>query len=330
MMTLPLLTTDSTDTTTKMPLLELRPDACTYYAPPLSSSTYENHHHHHHPYSNPGAQKKTDLIDRLVETTAEIIDSIWSTQTSVPPHDPRIKIVHTRAFIQEILRRSKTTYSNLQVCLFYLFRIKKAVVMRIADLKTTIKKTRDDHILCCGRRMFLAALMIASKFLQDKNYRNRAWTRLSGLALCEINAAEMLFLRLINYNLYISQPTFDRWHSLLQAYLYRPLNTNKDTCIACYLRSITSHSTPFPSYSPPPLSPPLQTTTTPTSALLDRPPSFYPSPPFTDELPSATLTPPFMSDHQHSNKRDLDNDDQDHHHVTMKRHCIDSKNNNKI
>ncbi|ORZ15218.1 hypothetical protein BCR42DRAFT_376315 [Absidia repens] len=337
-MTLPLHTTDSTTAT--MPPLELRSDACTYYAPPLSSSssTYENHHHHHHhhhhhqPYSNPDVQKKTDLIDRLVGTTAEIIDSIWSAQTSASPHDPHVKVVHTRAFIQEILRRSKTTYSNLQVCLFYLFRVKKAVLMRITGSKDTIKKTRDDHILCCGRRMFLAALMISSKFLQDKNYRNKAWARLSGLALCEINAAEMLFLRLIDYNLYISQPTFDRWHSLLQAYLYRSSNTTeKAICITCYLRSISSHSTPFPSYSPPPLSPPNQITTpTSTSVLLGRPSSFYPSPPFTDELPSATLTPSLMSGHQNSNKRGLDNDDQDHHHVTMKRHCIDSKNNNKI
>ncbi|KAI8334306.1 cyclin-domain-containing protein [Chlamydoabsidia padenii] len=152
-------------------------------------------------------QKRIDFIDRLVDTSTEIIDSIW---TEPAP----IKLVSTRAFIQEILRRSKTTYSNLQVCLFYLFRVKKAVLMH---LQRPIK----DSIISCGRRMFLASLMVAAKFLQDKNYRNRAWSRLSGLALPEINAAEITFLKLINYNLYISKPTFDHWYTLLQSYLYR-------------------------------------------------------------------------------------------------------------
>ncbi|CAJ0829500.1 3967_t:CDS:2 [Entrophospora sp. SA101] len=33
----------------------------------------------------------------------------------------------------------------------------------------------------CGRRMFLASLIIASKYLQDKNYSNTAWSKICGL-----------------------------------------------------------------------------------------------------------------------------------------------------
>jgi len=35
--------------------------------------------------------------------------------------------------------------------------------------------------LLCPRRTFLAALILASKFIQDKCYSNRAWAKLSGL-----------------------------------------------------------------------------------------------------------------------------------------------------
>jgi len=43
--------------------------------------------------------------------------------------------------------------------------------------------------LLCPRRTFLAALILASKFSQDKCYSNRAWAKLSGLLPCERSGA---------------------------------------------------------------------------------------------------------------------------------------------
>ncbi|CAJ0847458.1 17520_t:CDS:2 [Entrophospora sp. SA101] len=57
----------------------------------------------------------------------------------------------------------------------------------------------------CGRRMFLASLIVASKYLQDNNYSNNAWSKISGLSLKEINSIERRFLQLIVYNLYVSE-----------------------------------------------------------------------------------------------------------------------------
>ena len=178
----------------------------------------------------------------------------------------------TRNFIQEILKRSKTTYSTLQIALFYLFRVKKVVHEKLVHRHTVVlpptppssqedyfdddqqqqrqrqqisnnhnqhnndnedcdgparkKQKRQvserlDDIMCCGRRMFLASLMVSSKYLHDKNYRNRAWAKISGLDINEINAAELAFLRLIDYNLYVSKPTFDKWYTLLHGYVQK-------------------------------------------------------------------------------------------------------------
>jgi hypothetical protein len=44
--------------------------------------------------------------------------------------------------------------------------------------------------LLCPRWTFLAALILASKFSQDKCYSNRAWARLSGLPPQEIGCCE--------------------------------------------------------------------------------------------------------------------------------------------
>ncbi|KAG0243593.1 hypothetical protein BGW41_001804 [Actinomortierella wolfii] len=75
-----------------------------------------------------------------------------------------------------------------------------------------------NKILYCGRRTFLAALMVASKYLQDRNYSNKAWAKISGLSIKEINANELVFLKLMDYSLFVSHETFMRWTALLLAH----------------------------------------------------------------------------------------------------------------
>jgi hypothetical protein len=116
-----------------------------------------------------------------------------------------------RTFIQEVLKRSRTTYSTLQTALFYLFRARPAIL----DYLQTNTKWQQNAYVSCGRRMFLASLVVASKFVQDKTYRNSAWAKIAGLPVTEINTAERYFLNMMDYRLYIDQVSFDRWHRLL-------------------------------------------------------------------------------------------------------------------
>ncbi|KAF9434199.1 hypothetical protein BGZ76_008410 [Entomortierella beljakovae] len=67
----------------------------------------------------------------------------------------------------------------------------------------------------CGRRMFLAALILASKFQQDRTYSNKAWSKISGLPVSEINLNEITFLTLIDYRLFVSQSVFQKWVNIL-------------------------------------------------------------------------------------------------------------------
>ncbi|KAI9817518.1 MAG: hypothetical protein M1827_001128 [Pycnora praestabilis] len=70
----------------------------------------------------------------------------------------------------------------------------------------------------CGRRMFLAALILASKYLQDRNYSARAWSKISGLNTLEINMNEMTFLSAVNWKLHISEAVFQRWTDIVLKY----------------------------------------------------------------------------------------------------------------
>lgn len=117
-------------------------------------------------------------------------------------------VLPLEVFIHETLRRSKTSYSTLQVALWYLMLLKCQLP------KTDFTKEQGQstcRAMQCGRRMFLAALMLASKYLQDRNYSTRAWSKISGLRVCEINENEMKYLQAINYKLHITKDVFDNW-----------------------------------------------------------------------------------------------------------------------
>ncbi|KAI8971109.1 cyclin-domain-containing protein [Pilobolus umbonatus] len=157
-------------------------------------------------------------VEALVDINALVIESIWP--PSIPKESRVSPVVPLRTFIQEVLKRSRTTYSTLQTALFYLFRAQPVVIQYLQNNNHAdpcdVKKTwQHNAYISCGRRMFLASLVVASKFVQDKTYRNSAWAKIAGLPVTEINIAERYFLNIIDYRLYIDQPTFDRWHRLL-------------------------------------------------------------------------------------------------------------------
>jgi len=174
-------------------------------------------------------------------------------------------------FVKEVLRRSRTSCSTLQLALYYLHKsrrdIRDAVARadasrtEIVRLEQELKAVRaraaspslassssypspprspSDELdaahavhasalaselgerfselveaqnspVLCGRRMFLAALISASKYLQDRNYSNRAWAKISGLAVGEINKNERAFLKVIQFQLHLRAEDFQRW-----------------------------------------------------------------------------------------------------------------------
>jgi hypothetical protein len=157
------------------------------------------------------SDRKGNFVDNLVDSSTHIVEAIWPTSSVVARNEQGGNtVLPLRTFIQETLRRSRTSYSTLQVALYYLILIKP----HVPDHDFTMEQPDDCHAnqaLQCGRRMFLAALILASKYLQDRNYSARAWSKISGLQVQEINQNEMAFLLAVNWSLHITEEIYNRW-----------------------------------------------------------------------------------------------------------------------
>lgn len=190
------------------------------------------------------------------------IESIWGQVTQdrcTMPAESKVLPLHW--FVKEVLRRSRTSCSTLQLALYYLHKSRREIrdmVARadatrgeVARLDHKVQARRDamaqgvaypspplsstlheDEMMLgattsdvqrlaallkiqhspvlCGRRMFLAALIAASKFLQDRNYSNRAWARISGLPVIEINTNERAFLGMMKWDLHLGANDFKK------------------------------------------------------------------------------------------------------------------------
>ncbi|KAK4517703.1 uncharacterized protein ATC70_001044 [Mucor velutinosus] len=153
-------------------------------------------------------EQQKSYVSALVDVTVQVIASIWPNSISSPTGNNK-PIADLNTFLHHILKHSRTTHSTLQLAIFYLFRIRSRVQ----------EKRNDDVYVSCGRRMFLAALISAHKYLQDKTYKNSAWSKVSGLNVQEINHAEKVMLQLLDYRLYVKKDTYDQWIMMLQTHL---------------------------------------------------------------------------------------------------------------
>ena len=151
-----------------------------------------------------------------------MIETIWPLSVLSCSRDTVLgakqqNLIGLRTFVQEVLRRSKTSYSTLQVALYYLILIQSCIPKH----DFTMEQPEDSpscRAMQCGRRMFLAALILASKYLQDRNFSARAWSKISGLRTCEINQNELAFLSAVNWKLHIPESVFHRWTDIVLKY----------------------------------------------------------------------------------------------------------------
>lgn len=141
-------------------------------------------------------------------------------------------------FVRETLRRSRTSCSTLQTALLFCKRAGGEVVRRRAQ-KEGYNLTSDqldrlpgadetylsllpfdsnnanDPILC-SRRVFLASVMISSKFLQDRTFSNRAWAKISGLEVKELSQVERRLLMALKFDLNVREEDWRSWTDFLK------------------------------------------------------------------------------------------------------------------
>lgn len=160
-----------------------------------------------------------------IDSATQLVALIWPTanaMTSFPN-----KVISLRFYIRETLRRSRTSYSTLQVTLWYLMLIRPYVAAASPsasnqddghDKGSEEQQVKADGPSCalqCGRRMFLSALILASKYLQDRNFTARAWSKITGLPAKEIVSNESVFLAKVSWNLHMKEGDFRHWNAII-------------------------------------------------------------------------------------------------------------------
>lgn len=144
-------------------------------------------------------EQREVLVERLVVSSAHAVSLMWPSADADGTN--RNVVIPLQLFIRETLKRSRTSHSTLQVALYYLALIKS--------------KDSKAPSLQCGRRMFLSALILASKYLQDRNFSSKAWSKICGLNPREINSNEVAFLAAIDWQLHVTTEAFEQWIGIL-------------------------------------------------------------------------------------------------------------------
>jgi hypothetical protein len=94
--------------------------------------------------------------EALIQLISIAIQSIWVTSISA-------------SALCQLIRRSRTTQNTLKITLYYIHQSRREIRREIQ-----LQQHSPLHPILSPLNMFLAALMIASKFLLDRNYSNRA------------------------------------------------------------------------------------------------------------------------------------------------------------
>ena len=124
-------------------------------------------------------------------------------------------------FVQELIRRSRTSGSVLQTALCYIEAVRRKLPEMVSAPVAPVKETSFEGSfqdreatpaeplvpspLLCPRRTFLASLILASKFLQDRCYSNRAWAKLSGLSPREVGRCEKALGDALDWRLWVGK-----------------------------------------------------------------------------------------------------------------------------
>ncbi|QRV93179.1 cyclin [Ceratobasidium sp. AG-Ba] len=104
-------------------------------------------------------------------------------------------------FIVELLRRSHTSAAVIRAAIAYITAAAPAI-------RAAIENDADPECpLLDPRRVYLAAIILGSKFLLDRTYTNKTWAAVSGLDALEVGRCERALGEALHWRLWVGGPS---------------------------------------------------------------------------------------------------------------------------
>lgn len=149
-----------------------------------------------------------DLHNAVEEHARSAVDSGRARPSaSERSNDPRTLRLFPRRrftdFVRNMLNITQVSKSVIILALLYIHRLKS---------KNPGLRGQDGSEF----RLFVTALMLANKFLDDHTYTNKTWSELSGLKLKDITKMEIEFWLGLSSNIHASDADFRSWIGTLE------------------------------------------------------------------------------------------------------------------
>ena len=106
--------------------------------------------------------------------------------------------VKASSYVKRIMK-----YGGLSPCCFVVGMI---YLERLKEIIPSLCLTSTNF-----QRLFLVAVMEAAKFLDDFYFSNKHWAEVGGISTQEINALELEFLFLLEFDVNIQRPEYDAY-----------------------------------------------------------------------------------------------------------------------
>jgi len=138
-----------------------------------------------------------EMILYLARKASQVILCGSSTQTlpPTPPTTPSLQdpaLPSIECFITSLCKKSKVQVSTLMTSIVYLDRLKSRLHPDARGIHSTI------------HRIFLAALILAAKNLNDSSPKNKDWAQYTEFSIAEVNLMERQLLLLLDWDVRIS------------------------------------------------------------------------------------------------------------------------------
>jgi len=106
-------------------------------------------------------------------------------------------------YIERLYKYNKINTSTIILILIYIDRI-----CNINKFKLTYFNIH---------KLILASMIIAIKYNEDEYYSTQFYAKLGGVSIAEINSLEYYFLKLIKYNLFVTEDLFNKYNDYISS-----------------------------------------------------------------------------------------------------------------